>query len=59
MYTVQVYVHGRAAFHFSFWPRSNIGTDKSAAYSGAILRHMHSLYYHTQTQLVTFLKSLV
>ena len=54
---------------FAFRPRSNIGTDKSAAESGATLRHMHSRYlpnssslyveHHTQMQLVPFLKSLV
>ena len=49
--------------------RPNIGTDKSAALSGATLRNMHSrhlpnsnsLYveHHTEMQLVPFLKSLV
>ena len=29
---------------FAFRPQSNIGTDKSAAESGATLWHMHSLY---------------
>ena len=54
---------------FAFRPRSIIGTDKSAAWSGATLRHMHSRYlpnsnslyveHHTGMQLVPFLKSLV
>ena len=30
---------------FAFPPRFNIGTDKSAAQSGATLRHMHSRYF--------------
>ena len=32
------------SFSFAFRPRSNIGTDKSAAQSGTNLRHMHSRY---------------
>ena len=62
-------VLGRGAFLPVFRPRSNIGTDKSAAYSGATLRHMHSRYlpnsthlyleHHTEKQLVPFSKSLV
>ena len=57
------------SFSYAFRPRSNISTDKSAAYSGATLRHMHSRYlpnskslyveHHTEMQLVPFLKSLV
>ena len=47
---------------FAFRPRSNICTDKSAAQSGATLRHMHSRYlpnsnslyveHHTEKSLV-------
>ena len=54
---------------FAFRPRSNIGTLKSSAKSGATLRHMHSRYllnsnssyveHQTEMQLVPFLKSLV
>ena len=54
---------------FAFRPRSNIGTDKSAAQSGATLRHIQSRYlpnsnslyveHHTEMQLILFLKSLV
>ena len=42
MYTV----HGRGAdlHFFAFRPRSNIGTDKSTAQSGATQRHIHSHY---------------
>ena len=48
MYTV----HGRGAdlSFFTFRPRSNIGTDNSASYSGATLglrHHMHSHYLPT------------
>ena len=49
---------------FAFRPRSNIGTDKAAAWSGATLRHMHSRYlsnsnllyveHRTEMQLVPF-----
>ena len=66
MYTV----HGRGAdlFSFAFRPLFNIGTDKSAAKSGATLRHMHSRYLPnsnsficgaSQREAVPFLKSLV
>ena len=36
MYTV----HGKGA-DLAFFPRFNIGTDKSTAKSGATLQHMH------------------
>ena len=37
---------------FTFRPRCNIGTDKSAAQSGATLRHMHSRYLPNSNSLI-------
>ena len=39
------------SFLIVFRPRSNIGTDKSAAYSSATLRHMLSLYLPNSNSL--------
>ena len=46
-------VHGREADLpiFAFRPRFNIGTDKSAAYSGATLLHIHSRYLPNSNSL--------
>ena len=40
---------------FAFRPLSNIGTDKSAAQSGATLRHMHSHYLPNSNSLYVIL----
>jgi hypothetical protein len=66
------HVHCRSPFLFAFRPRSNIGTDKSAAYSPSpaqpysictrviYLTQTHFMWsIHTENQLVPFLKSLV
>ena len=45
-------VHGRGADLPAFWPQSYIGTDKSAAWSGATLRHMHSRYLPNSISLI-------
>ena len=44
MYTVQCRYMVEEPISLSVAARSNIGTDKSAAYSSATLRHMHSCY---------------
>ena len=70
MYTLYMVEEPISLSFFAFRARSNIGTDKSVAKSGATLRGMHSCYlpfitthlnveHHTEKQLLPFLKSLV
>ena len=50
VYTCPLYmVEDAISLSLAFWPRSNIGTDKSAGQSGATLRHSTRVIYLTQT----------
>ena len=52
MYNVQYMVEEPISLSFAFRPRSNIGIDKYAAQSGAILRHMHSRYLPSSSSFI-------